>query len=182
MRVNRAFLALSRVFCRANDAMLVLIVGYALVLSLVCGLSDTAVLMIHFVHATAWCAFHYIGLGILLRAQSENKYLVRHFMKNYHYPHNDGGTGAIIEAFSNWKAIYNLSLCMTYGWLYFCSPQRDLLTGIASAVSCIGVVWKTYSIPNDWTVGDELLRHTLGAVRISISFPIPYGLRPFPRP
>lgn len=30
--------------------------------------------------------------------------------------------------------------------------------------SCIGVAWKTYSIPHDWTVGNELLRHTLGLV------------------
>ena len=36
-------------------------------------------------------------------------------------------------------------------------------------VSCIGVVWKTYSIPQDWTVGNELLRHTLGVVRLVIS-------------
>lgn len=33
-------------------------------------------------------------------------------------------------------------------------------------VSCLGVTWKTYSIPHDWTVGSELLRHTLGIVRI----------------
>lgn len=26
------------------------------------------------------------------------------------------------------------------------------------------MVWKTYSIPHDWTVGNELLRHTLGMV------------------
>jgi len=37
-------------------------------------------------------------------------------------------------------------------------------------VSCIGVVWKTYSIPQDWTVGNELLRHTLGVVRLVVSF------------
>lgn len=33
-----------------------------------------------------------------------------------------------------------------------------------SLVSFIGLAWKTYSIPTDWTVGVELLRHTLGAV------------------
>jgi hypothetical protein len=36
----------------------------------------------------------------------------------------------------------------------------------AVLVSFIGVVWKTYSIPTDWTVGHELLRHTLGAVSL----------------
>lgn len=28
----------------------------------------------------------------------------------------------------------------------------------------MSVVWKTYSIPHDWTVGSELLRHTIGVV------------------
>lgn len=32
-------------------------------------------------------------------------------------------------------------------------------------VSCLGVVAKTYLIPNDWSVGNDLLCHTLGAVR-----------------
>lgn len=32
-------------------------------------------------------------------------------------------------------------------------------------VSFIGFAAQTYSLPVEWTVGDELLRHTLGAVR-----------------
>lgn len=32
------------------------------------------------------------------------------------------------------------------------------------------MVWKTYAIPHDWTVGNELLRHTLGAVRYNYHF------------
>ena len=28
------------------------------------------------------------------------------------------GKGALIEAFSNWKSIYNMSMCMTYGKLH----------------------------------------------------------------
>ncbi|KAF9463504.1 phosphatidylethanolamine N-methyltransferase [Collybia nuda] len=138
---------------RANDAMLVLIVTYVLSISFLPRFSDQAMLHLHFVHALAWCLFHYVGLGYLLRAQSKNKYIVRHFMKNYHYSSNDGG-GAIVEAFANWKAIYNLSMCMTYGK--------------SCALSCIGVVWKTYAIPNGWTVGNELLRHTLGALLIGL--------------
>jgi phosphatidylethanolamine N-methyltransferase len=31
-------------------------------------------------------------------------------------------------------------------------------------VSFIGLAWKMYLIPSNWTVGTELLRHTLGAV------------------
>ncbi|RDB17735.1 Phosphatidylethanolamine N-methyltransferase [Hypsizygus marmoreus] len=133
---------------RANDAMLVLIIAYSLGMSFIPRLSDAAMLRVHFLHALTWCLIHYVGLGHLLNAQSKNKFMVRHFMKNYHYLTNDTG-GAILEAFSNWKAIYNLSMCMTY-------------------VSCIGVVWKTYSIPQDWTVGNELLRHTLGVLLVAL--------------
>jgi hypothetical protein len=31
-------------------------------------------------------------------------------------------------------------------------------------VSFIGLATQTYRLPVEWTVGDELLRHTLGAV------------------
>ncbi len=34
----------------------------------------------------------------------------------------------------------------------------------ALLASFIGLALKTYSIPINWTVGNELLRHTLGAV------------------
>ncbi|KAG5637707.1 phosphatidylethanolamine N-methyltransferase [Sphagnurus paluster] len=133
---------------RSNDAMLVLIITYSLASALLPRLSDAAMLRLHFLHAVAWCLIHYVGLGYLLNAQSKNKYMVRHFMKNYHYSSNDG-RAAIAEAFTNWKAIYNLSMCMTY-------------------VSCIAVVWKTYSIPHDWTVGNELLRHVLGLLLVGL--------------
>lgn len=95
--------------------MLVLIVAYSIIVAFLPQLSDQTVLGIHFVHALVWCVWHYFGLGLLLRAQSQSKFIVGHFMKNYHYPNNDAGQGAIIEAFTNWKGIYNLSLCMTYG-------------------------------------------------------------------
>ncbi|KAF8064345.1 phosphatidylethanolamine N-methyltransferase [Lyophyllum atratum] len=133
---------------RANDAMLILIITYSLAMAFLPRLSDAAMLRVHFLHALTWCLIHYVGLGYLLNAQSKNKFLVRHFMKHYHYAGNDGG-GAIAEAFTNWKAIYNLSMCMTY-------------------VSCINVVWKTYSIPYDWTVGNELLRHILGLLLVGL--------------
>ncbi|KAF8636076.1 hypothetical protein AX17_003783 [Amanita inopinata Kibby_2008] len=134
---------------RANDAMLVLIIAYGIGISFMPRLSDRAMLAAHFLHAFIWLMVHYVGLGLLLRKQSRNKFLVRHFVKNYHYSQNDGGKGAIIEAFTNWKVIYNLTLCMTY-------------------VSCIGLVSKTYLYPNDWKVGNELLRHTLGVLLIGL--------------
>lgn len=134
---------------RANDVMLLLIVLYSSGFAFIPSSSMNVTLALHFVHALSWCLFHSFGLGLLLRAQSERKYLVRHYMKNYHYPHHDGGSGAVLEAFSNWKAVYNMSQCMTY-------------------VSLIGLVWKTYSLPTDWMVGNELLRHTLGALLVAL--------------
>ena len=94
--------------------MFVLLIFYLCVASCLPIMSHRATLVLHFVHACSWCLFHSFGLGHLLRAQSQSKYIVRHFLKNYHYPPHDTGDGAVQEAFTNWKGIYNLSLCMTY--------------------------------------------------------------------
>jgi phosphatidylethanolamine N-methyltransferase len=96
---------------------LVLVITYSAVISLLPAVSARTTLGLHFAHALAWCLFHCFGLGLVLRAQGQNKFLVRHFLKNYHYPASDGDRGAIVEAFANWKSIYNLSLCMSYGLL-----------------------------------------------------------------
>ena len=95
--------------------MLVLMVAYSAIITFLPTMSPRATVVLHFVHTLSWVLIHYIGLGYLLRAQSQNKFLVRHFLKNYHYPERDAAQGPIIEAFSNWKAIYNLSMVMTYG-------------------------------------------------------------------
>lgn len=100
---------------RATDAMLVLIIMYGLAIPFIPRLSENAALAVHFIHTVAWVMIHYVALGLLLKAQSKNKFIVRHFVKHYHYSQNDGGRGAISEAFNNWKVIYNLTLCMTYG-------------------------------------------------------------------
>ncbi|KAF4586330.1 phosphatidylethanolamine N-methyltransferase [Pleurotus pulmonarius] len=139
---------------RANDFMFVLLIAYSALFALFpfSKMSNSMVLALHSIHASIWCIFHCFGLGSVLKAQSERKFLVKHFLRNYHYDnvHSNGARGrgrtdAIAEAFSNWKAIYNLSMCMTN-------------------VTFMSVVWKTYSIPNDWTVGSELLRHTIGVI------------------
>jgi phosphatidylethanolamine N-methyltransferase len=109
---------------RATDAMLVVIIAYALGCFLLPTFGSRITLLLHFLHAVAWCLIHYFGLGLLLRAQSEKKFLVRHYLKHYHYPH-DGGQTAIVDAFTNWKAIYNLSLCMCYGKLSFFFQNWD---------------------------------------------------------
>lgn len=92
-------------------------------------LSNGAVLTIHFIHALGWCFFHSFGLGLLLQGQSKNKMLVRHFLKHYPYPQRSEfgkgsslGKAAAAEAFENWKRLYNLSLCMSYGALTYLHP------------------------------------------------------------
>ncbi|KAJ8519288.1 hypothetical protein ONZ45_g3737 [Pleurotus djamor] len=140
---------------RANDFMFTLLIIYSVVFALIpfSKMSNQMLLVLYAGHSLAWCLFHCFGLGWVLKAQSERKFLVRHFLRNYYYDNVHGrGNGrangradAITEAFSNWKAVYNLSMCMTN-------------------VTFLSVVWKTYSIPNDWTVGTELLKHTVGVI------------------
>ena len=113
--------------------MLLLVIAYPLVLTLLPTLSPRTVIAVHFAHACVWCIFHCFGLGLLLRAQSESKFIVGHFLKNYHYPPNDGGKGAIQEAFTNWKTLYNLSLCMTYSTSSSISNVLDLTNSCANS-------------------------------------------------
>ena len=89
--------------------------SYAGVLALCSALPASAIVPLHFLHAIAWRCFHSFGLGYLLKAQSQSKYLVRHFLKHYYYPTGEGETGAVKDAFNNWKEMYNLSTCMIYG-------------------------------------------------------------------
>ena len=116
--------------------MLVLLLFYISVTPCLPIMSRRATLALHFAHASAWCIFHSFGLGLLLRAQSRFKFLVRHFMKNYAYPVSDNCDGAVQEAFTNWKSLYNMSLCMTYCMCFLyrvlfrsfmCSSQSPLL-------------------------------------------------------
>ena len=102
-------------------------------------LLPTSSLTLHFVHAITWCLFQSFGLGVLLRAQSQSKFLVRHYLKHYHYPQHDRGQGAVHEAFQNWKTIYNLSMCMTYGMYGWCNCVRccGRLLMVPGSVLCV---------------------------------------------
>lgn len=148
---------------RATDFALVVLVGYG-IFSLVPALPTGFGLAAHFLHAFAWRIFHSYGLGLVLRAQSRTKWLVRHYLNNYPYPTDDMGIDAEVdevptdrnvvrrateEAFQNWQVGYNISLVMTY-------------------VSFIGLAWKTYHLPSDWTVSGTVLRHVLGAALITL--------------
>ncbi|WVF67351.1 hypothetical protein IAT40_002106 [Kwoniella sp. CBS 6097] len=146
---------------RATDFALSLLIIYALS-TLIPPLSPRFALAGHFLHALLWRLFHSYGLGLLLRAQSKSKWLVRHYLKHYHYPgdgtfdEDDEGEAkesvvkrATEEAFGNWQVVYNVSLVMTY-------------------VSFIGLAWKTYHLPMDWTVSGTILRHFLGFSLIAL--------------
>ena len=101
-------------FHRAQDFMLLLAMAYPLLTTVL----PTHILTsagLHFGHALSWTIFHTLCLGLVLRAQSTRKFLVRHFLKYYHYPAGDVSRGATREAFSSWKAVYNLSMCMSFG-------------------------------------------------------------------
>ena len=110
---------------RTSDLQLVLLMSYVSIFTLLPReLSNKVVLVLHFAHALGWCLFHSFGLGLLLQGQSKNRLLVRHFLKHYPYPQRSGsgrssslGKAASTEAFENWKRLYNLSLCMSYGTL-----------------------------------------------------------------
>ncbi|KAK4048562.1 phosphatidylethanolamine N-methyltransferase [Microbotryomycetes sp. JL201] len=124
------------------------LVGFYSVLAMVLptSLSRNAQIGLAFVNALAWRIFHSFGLGLALKAQSDRKWIVRHFLKHYHYE-RDGD--AVSDAFGNWKATYNLSLCMTYA-------------------SYGALAWKCYTIPVDWTVGTQLVRHALGFMLVAL--------------
>ncbi|GJN93924.1 hypothetical protein Rhopal_006983-T1 [Rhodotorula paludigena] len=131
---------------RARDLSFLLVLVYALVPSFLPSLSRPTQLVLYFLHALAWRAFHTFALGLALKEQSERRWIVRHFIKHYHY---DREGDAIMDAFGNWKAVYNLSLCMTYA-------------------SFIALAWKCYTIPDNWGIGAVVVRHTLGLLLIAL--------------
>ncbi|GAA6046822.1 hypothetical protein JCM3770_005660 [Rhodotorula araucariae] len=131
---------------RARDFSFLLVVVYCLVPAFLPPLSRTAQIALLFLHALAWRAFHTVALGLVLKKQSERSWLVRHFIKHYHYEREGD---AVRETFDNWKAVYNLSLCMTYA-------------------SFIALAWKCYTIPANWDVGAVVVRHTLGLLLIAL--------------
>lgn len=88
--------------------MLILVISYTLALTFL-----PPSVPLHFAHSLGWILFHTFGLGMALKSQSENRFLVKHFMKHYHYL-VEGSDEAVKEAFGNWKAVYNMSMCMTF--------------------------------------------------------------------
>lgn len=135
---------------------MVVLVLYA-VTTLVPPLPPRLALTAHFLHALSWRLFHSYGLGLLLRAQSKSKWLVRHYLKHYHYPGSGnaeqepghaeigGGLGeeresvvkrATEEAFGNWQVGYNISLVMTYGELDLSYRLSDRRINSPNSIFC----------------------------------------------
>ena len=140
-----------------------LLVLYIAVAAVLPSLPANQTLALHLLHTIFWRCFHSFGLGLLLREQSRRKYIVRYFMSHYYYPEGYVRQGALEEAFANWKSLYNMSVCMTYGMLSLVRLHACRLT-LRSASFC-SLTLQTYVMPNNWIDGDELLRHILGAVK-----------------
>lgn len=90
--------------------------------------------------ATASRIWYSVGIGYLLRNQSNTKSWTRHFVKYGDTPQ---------EAWNQWKGTYHLSMVLCYS-------------------SFIAAVWKMYNFPADWGYGLVLFRHVLGAGLISL--------------
>ncbi|CAG8471715.1 2511_t:CDS:2 [Ambispora gerdemannii] len=124
---------------RSTDLFLVFIIFYSVVVPLfIAGASENVVKFFVIVQCLAWRVFHTYGLGAVLSLQSREKALTKHYIKY---------GGSVGDAFSNWKNVYNLSLCMTY-------------------VTFFLAAWYMYHLPENWTYGLVLLRHVLGVLLI----------------
>ena len=97
---------------RNRDLAFALVVFYGCWSFILPALGLSTQITLAFTNALLWRIFHTVGLGLALKYQSEHKWIVRHFLKHYHY---EAEGGAVEDAFVNWKATYNLSLCMSYG-------------------------------------------------------------------
>ena len=102
---------------RTSDFQLILLTTHTILCALITPIVVRPThwaLALHLTHALLWRLFHTFGLGLLLQAQSRSKFVVRHFVKNYYYLPEEEMKAATIEAFDNWKKVYNCSLVMTY--------------------------------------------------------------------
>ena len=125
--------------CRSADLSLLVIVFYTLsTLILTRGVAWGQTFIV--IQAVTWRLLHSVGLGLILRAQSSDKLWTKHFIKHGSTP---------LEAWSQWKSIYNTTLCLTY---------------ISFLLACL----QNYHLPSDWTHGTVLLRHTMGFLLIGL--------------
>ncbi|ORX56574.1 hypothetical protein BCR36DRAFT_320054 [Piromyces finnis] len=85
-----------------------------------------------------WRLASSLGVGTILYFQSKFNSWNKHYIKNGQ---------SIREGFQQWKNIYNFVICITY-------------------VSFIAYAIRNYTLPDQWTYGTVLLRHTVGFLLI----------------
>jgi phosphatidylethanolamine N-methyltransferase len=91
-------------------------------------------------HAALWRIWYTVGLGVILKQQSNNKMWTRHFLK---YGED------IAEAWRQWKGLYHISMSMSYATL-------------------LAACWKLYSPPEDWSNSAVVLKHVFGAGLVAL--------------
>lgn len=124
---------------RITDYSVILLTVYVFALAL--ATPETVMFKTLFViHALVWRLWYSIGLGIILRLQSNGRMWTRHFVK---YGESAG------EAWRQWKGMYHVSMTMCYA-------------------SFIAACWKMYSLPDDWSYGMVMLKHVLGASLVAL--------------
>lgn len=131
---------------RSRDLAFALVAFYSIYAIVLPSFSSNTQIILAFSNALVWRCFHSFGLGLALKKQSEKKWITRHFFKHYHFE-KEGG--AVESAFTNWKATYNLSLCLSYGE--------------SSLLSLSQFVWLiVFGITNSFVlrVGLEMLYHS----------------------
>ncbi|KAI9208427.1 phospholipid methyltransferase-domain-containing protein, partial [Polychytrium aggregatum] len=123
-------------FFRATDLFTAIIALYSIGSALVLGPIDHQ--YDWKVQAVGWKVAHTVILGLILHLQSRSKFWSRHYIKFGDTPK---------EAFNNWKTIYNLTQSMIYLSFSICA-------------------FRVYEIPESFSYGYILLKHTIGVVMI----------------
>ena len=121
---------------RAMDFSLAANVLYVILVGVLWSMPEQYLLNFLIGQALFWRFIHSVVLGIVLRMQSQSKAWTRHFIRR-------GGTA--VEAFTQWKGLYNMTLTLTY-------------------MSFFVVCARMYELPDQWLTGLVLLRHTMGVL------------------
>ena len=124
---------------RITDVSVIILQAHVLLLTIFT--PSTPMFQTLFILYAIICRLWYsIGLGILLRGQSDRKSWTRHFIKFGE---------EIDEAWRQWKGMYHLSMLMCYA-------------------TFIAATWKMYEAPTEWVHGFALFRHIFGASLVAL--------------
>ena len=124
---------------RVADYAVILLLAYTCVFTTTTATNDL-IQNLFFLHAVAWRVWYHLGLGYILRAQSESKLWTRHFVK---YGESEG------EGWRQWKGMCHLSMIMCYA-------------------STVAAAWKMYAVPESWSDDWIVLKHILGGSLVAL--------------